>query len=291
LLLWWAVSRALRPLIEMEATVRKRSMFDLQPLTTDGLPTELLPLVLAFNQLLVRLDEAIQGERRFIGDAAHELRTPLAALQAQLEVAIRAATLEEKNAALAKLQLAVRRSSRLSEQLLDLARLEAGARAPSREWQALDEITRHVAHEFEVAARLEQRHIEFDLQSCRLYCDIDEVGMLIRNLLDNALRYTFAGGRVVVRCGYQDVESGRAPFVEVTDDGPGVPVTERSAIFERFHRVAGTGKARGSGIGLSLVARIAKLHGARIEVEDGIGQPGLRVRVIFADAVPVLNNS
>ncbi len=132
LLLWWAVSRALQPLVRMEASVRERSMFDLQPLTTDGLPTEVLPLVLAFNQLLVRLDEAMQGERRFIGDAAHELRTPLAALQAQLEVAIRATSLEEKNAALAKLQLAVLRSSRLSEQLLDLARLEAGARAPRR---------------------------------------------------------------------------------------------------------------------------------------------------------------
>jgi signal transduction histidine kinase len=291
LLLWWAVSRALQPLARMEATVRERSMFDLQPLTIDGLPTELLPLVLAFNQLLVRLDEAVQSERRFIGDAAHELRTPLAALQAQLEVAMRAVTLEEKNAALAKLQLAVRRSSRLSEQLLDLARLEAGARAPRREWQALDEIAQHVAHEFEVVAHLEQRRIEFALTSCRLYCDIDEVGMLIRNLLDNALRYTSSGGRVVMRCGYLDSENGRATFVEVADDGPGVPVNERSAIFERFHRVAGASKPRGSGIGLSLVARIAKLHGARIEVDDGIGQPGLRVRVIFADAYPVLNNS
>ncbi len=113
--------------------------------------------------------------------------------------------------------------------------------------------------------------------------------MLIRNLLDNALRYTTAGGRVVLRCGYE--KSAGMPFVEVADDGPGVPVNERSAIFERFHRVAGAGKARGSGIGLSLVARIAKLHGARIEVDDGIGHPGLRVRVTFADAGPVLNNS
>lgn len=281
LLLWWSVQIALRPLASIEATARERSMFDLTPLPTQALPAELLPLVHSFNQVLGRLDQAIQAERRFIGDAAHELRTPLAALQAQLEVAMRAISMEEKNAALAKLQVAVQRSSRLSEQLLDLARLEAGARAPLRDWHDLGEIVRHVASEFEVGARLQQRHIELAIESCRLHCEMDEVGILVRNLVDNALRYTLTGGTVRIRCGYCESGGTRQTFVEVADDGPGVAAAEHAAIFERFHRARGNTAVRGSGIGLSLVARIADTHHAQIETGAGIGKPGLAVRVLF----------
>lgn len=281
LLLWWSVQRALKPVARIEALARERPMFDLTPLPTEALPTELLPLVASFNHLLTQLDQAIQGERRFIGDAAHELRTPLSALQAQLEVAMRASSPEQKNAALAKLQVAVQRSSRLSEQLLDLARLEAGARAPIRDRHSLDEIVRHVASEFEVSAQLQHRNIELAIDPCHILCEMDEVGILVRNLVDNALRYTLAGGIVRIRCGYSGSGDTRQAFVEVADDGPGVPVAEQSAIFERFHRATGSSAVRGSGIGLSLVARIATLHQARIETGAGIGNPGLTVRVLF----------
>lgn len=281
LLLWWAVQRALRPLARIEAATRERSMFDLTPLPTEALPAELLPLVHSFNHVLSQLNEAIQAERRFIGDAAHELRTPLSALQAQLEVAVRATSTEEKNAALSKLQVAVQRSSRLSEQLLDLARLEAGARAPRRDLHDLDEIVRHVASEFEVTAHLHHRSIELAIEPCRIHCEMDEVGILVRNLLDNALRYTFTGGTVRIHCGYCGSDDARWAFIEVADDGPGVPAEEQSAIFERFHRATGSSAVRGSGIGLSLVARIASMHRARIETGSGIGNPGLAVRVLF----------
>ena len=281
LLLWWSVRRALKPLARIEAMARERSMFDLTPLPTQALPTELLPLVCSFNQLLTQLDQAIEAERRFIGDAAHELRTPLSALQAQLEVAIRAVSTEEKNAALAKLQVAVRRSSRLSEQLLDLARLEAGARAPLRDWHDLDEIVGHVASEFEISARLQQRNIELAIEPCRIHCDVDEIGILVRNLVDNALRYTFAGGTVRISCGCRGSGEACKAFVEIADDGPGVPAAEQSAIFERFHRATGSNAIRGSGIGLSLVARIASMHHAQIVTGAGIGNPGLAVRVAF----------
>lgn len=281
LLLWWSVQRALKPVARIEALARERPTFDLTPLPTEALPTELLPLVASFNHLLTQLDQAIQAERRFIGDAAHELRTPLSALQAQLDVAMRATSPEQKNAALAKLQVAVQRSSRLSEQLLDLARLEAGARAPIRERHSLDEIVRHVASEFEVSAQLQQRSIELAIEPCHILCEMDEVGILVRNLVDNALRYTFAGGTVRIRCGYCGSGDARRAFVEVADDGPGVPIAEQSAIFERFHRATNSTAVRGSGIGLSLVARIASRHRARIETGVGIGNPGLTVHVSF----------
>lgn len=286
LLLWLAVQRALKPVARIEAAARERSMFDLTPLPTEALPTELVPLVQSFNQVLTRLDEAVQAERRFIGDAAHELRTPLSALQAQLEVAMRSTSMEEKNGALAKLQIAVRRSSRLSEQLLDLARLEAGARGPLRDWHSLDEIVRHVASEFEVSARLHQRNIELAVEPCRIQCDMDEIGILVRNLVDNALRFTFVGGTVRIRCGCRGTGDASRVFVEVADDGPGVPAAEQSAIFERFHRATGSTAVRGSGIGLSLVARIANMHRAQIETGAGIGDPGLSVCVLFPGDQP-----
>jgi len=183
--------------------------------------------------------------------------------------------------ALAKLQVSVQRSSRLSEQLLDLARLEAGARAPLRDQHNLDEIVRHVANEFEVSARLQQRNIELAIEPCRIQCDMDEIGILVRNLVDNALRYTLTGGTVRIRCGYRGSSEECKAFVEVADDGPGVPATEQSAIFERFHRAKGSTAVRGSGIGLSLVAKIAGMHHAQIQTGAGIGRPGLTVCVLF----------
>ncbi|HTE43545.1 MAG TPA: ATP-binding protein, partial [Steroidobacteraceae bacterium] len=255
LLLWWAVRRALQPLANIEAIARARSIADLTPLPTAELPAEVLPLVQSFNQLLAQLDQSIQSERRFIGDAAHELRTPLAALLAQLEVALRAQAPDERDHALQKLKSAVLRSARLSEQLLDLARLEAGSRVPLRDAHDLEGIVRHVANEFEVSAQQQRRQLDVEIEPCRILCDIDEIGILVRNLIDNAVRYTSEGGRLIVRCGYRDTPVGRSACIEVIDDGPGVPPTEREAIFQRFHRIKGSSGVRGSGIGLSLVAR------------------------------------
>jgi signal transduction histidine kinase len=281
LLMWWAVRRALGPLATIEAAVRGRSRLDLTPLPSTSLPLELRPLVGSFNDLLMQLDQAIQAERRFIGDAAHELRTPLSALQAHVEVALRATSDDERVQSLTKLLAAVERSSRLSEQLLDLARLEAGDHAPVRRDYDLSEIVKHVVSEFELIARRHERTLELALEPCRIHCDVNEIGILARNLIDNALRYTSAGGKVRVRCGYRDGDAASEAFLEIADDGPGVPAEEQSVIFERFHRATASSAVRGSGIGLSLVARIAGMHHARIETGAGIGNPGLTVRVLF----------
>jgi signal transduction histidine kinase len=281
MLTFLAVRRSLRPVADLEHTLRQRAKFDLTPLVTTRLPSELKPLVESFNHVLGQLDEAVEGERRFIGDAAHELRTPLAALQAQAHVALHARSVTEKDAALVKLIAVAERNTRLSEQLLDLARLNAGEHAPQREHADLSELVLHVAREFEVFAEANHRTLELAVAPARIHCNIDEIGILLRNLVDNALRYTAKNGRVHIRCGCVDTDAGAAGYVEVADDGPGVPAAEREAIFRRFHRVPGNG-GRGSGIGLSLVAGIARLHHASIHTGPGLDGQGFCVRVQFA---------
>lgn len=272
--------RSLRPVDELESALRDRAKFDLTPLSSQALPSELRPLVESFNHVLAQLDVAIESERRFIGDAAHELRTPLAAMQAQAHVALHARTAPEKDTALVKLIAVAERNTRLAEQLLDLARLNAGEHAPQRERADMSELAMHVAREFEVFAETNQRTLALDIAPSPIDCNIDEVGILLRNLVDNALRYTPPNGRVRIRCGCVDTEAGPAGYVEVADDGPGVPTSERESIFRRFHRVPGNG-GRGSGIGLSLVAGIARLHLATIVTGTGIDGRGFSVRVQF----------
>jgi signal transduction histidine kinase len=284
LFMWAVVRKSLAPIEAVANGVKHRQKFDLAPLPSSGLPSEVRPLVESFNQLMRQLDEAVQAERRFIGDAAHELRTPLSALYGQAEVALRASTMAEKDAALVKLLAVAERSTRLSEQLLDLARLEAGTHAPLREPYSLDEIVVHIASEFDIAAKKANRSIQLVTEPCAIQCDVDEIGILLRNLVDNALRYTSTGGHIRIACGHTLGAEPRV-FLEVSDDGPGVPEEQRLAIFDRFHRVPGSG-ARGSGIGLSLVAEIARLHDADIETGNGLGERGWRVRIVF----PVLKS-
>ena len=286
-IMWVVTLAALRPVRALGHAMRHRRRFDLTPLPLDRLPRELHPLVDSFNHVLKQLDEAIEGERRFIGDAAHELRTPLSALQAQAEIALRAADPHDKEVALKKLLVVAQRSTRLSEQLLDLARINAGAKSPKHAPADLSRLAQHVAQEFEVYASQHQRSLFLDVPSCTIQCDIDEIGILLRNLLHNAMRYTTVGGNVLVRCDYMPpAQEGDVPtvFLEVADDGPGVPDAEREAIFERFHRVAGT-PVRGSGIGLSLVAGIAESHNATIQTGIGLDDRGLMVRVVFPGVV------
>ena len=278
-LMAWAVQRALRPVVGIGAALRRREKFDLTPLPLQQLPAELHPLVNSFNHLLDQVGQAVQGERRFIDDAAHELRTPLSALQAQAQVALRATTLAEKDAALTKLLAVARRSTRLSEQLLDLARLDAGTHLAHAALADLSELTVHVVREFDVFAEQQRRTLIIAATPCQIACDIDEIGILLRNLIDNALRYAPPGGRVRIACGELDA-STRQSFLEVADDGPGVPAAERELIFRRFHRIEGN-SGRGSGIGLSLVAGIARLHGASIVTGDGLDGRGFCVRVVF----------
>jgi two-component system sensor histidine kinase QseC len=277
---WFIICWSLGPVHAARDALLERSPLDMGPLPADDLPTEVKPLVEAFNALLLRLEAALHGERRFLADAAHELRTPLAALMAQAQVVKSASTLDESHASLAPLISGIERSARLTEQLLDLARLDAVALPGAQPEVALHEIVSLVVRDYDNTAQAARQRLHLHTEPCHARVDVDAVGVLLRNLLDNALRYAGAGARIEISC-RAHAEGGL--LLSVRDDGPGVPAAERERIFDRFYRVPGT-PGRGSGIGLSLVARIASLHAATLEVSEGLDGRGLGISLRFASA-------
>lgn len=283
LLTWWALAASLRPLTTVSGDLAKRDPFDSTPLATQAVPSELRPLILAFNSLLKRVELAMRAERNFIADAAHELRTPLAALHMHAEVALRAKTIDSKNDAINKLIDVSHRTQRLAEQLLDLARLESGLHTDSEQPTDLVSLSAHVISEFSVQAQAYGTAVVLTGEPCLVNCDVDEIGILLRNLLDNALRHGKPFGTINVLCGNETSAGSSHAFLEVRDDGPGVPKHEHAAIFERFYR-ANNSVGRGSGIGLSLVADIARLHGATIRTNAGALRRGLSIRIVFPAA-------
>ncbi|SDZ31178.1 Signal transduction histidine kinase [Lysobacter sp. yr284] len=266
---WLVIGRSLRPITALRRILQQRQPLDLTPLPTHPLPSEFHPLVEAFNGQLERVDAAVQHERRFISDAAHELRTPLAVLSTHAELALRATTLEAKNAALQKLNAGVQRSARLSEQLLDLARLDAGEESVRLAPLDLSDLIVLVIRDFETLARERRQRISLRAEPTRLLGDVDQLGILLRNLIDNAVRHAGADGQVAVSC---SAEAGGA-VLRVADNGLGVAADDCERIFDRFYRAPGSPDG-GSGIGLSLVARIAQTHGARIECGQGLERGG-----------------
>ncbi len=282
LLVWFAVGHALQPLQRLASSVKARRVGALEPLSSERLPEEVQPLVSALNDLLARLTVALDRERAFMADAAHELRTPLAALHLQLGALERAGSDGERAEAMSKLSEGVQRSIRLVGQMLSLARQEPRAE-PAHIRIALDELARDVVAELVPLA--DARGIDLGISEALpafVQGDREALATLIRNLVDNAVRYTPSGGRVDV-----SVErSGATPsqvLLKVTDNGPGIAPEERARVFDRFYRRPGTA-APGSGLGLAIVKAIADSHGARIELGEGEGGRGLSVSVVFSSA-------
>jgi len=279
LLIWFAVGRGLSPLRRIGSEVAQRDPANLAPLEERTAPAEITPLLHALNALLGRLDLALEGERRFTADAAHELRTPLAALKIQAQVARRAQNEAQRAAALDNLILGVDRATHLIEQLLTLARLEpTGGSAALMAGCDVAAIARQTLADLAPAALA--RDIELELSSpdsAMIMGNADMLGILLRNLVDNAIRYTPRHGRVGVSL---LVEQGRVRL-EVTDSGPGIPQQERQRVFDRFYRILGN-DAAGSGLGLSIVKRIADFHAASLSLADGEHGAGLRVSVDFS---------
>ncbi len=284
-LIWHAVGLGLRPLTAMSRAVEKRRPDAMAPLAVANMPRELKPLGESLNALLARLDDALSAQRRFTADAAHELRTPLAALKLQAELAERAPAGPEREAAFAALAAGIDRAAHLIDQLLTMARLEPGGAASDARPVDLTTLVRDAV--VARAALADDKGIDLGLAGTAevtLAGDAAGLATLVGNLLDNALRYTPAGGKVDV--GLERDASGVT--LSVVDTGPGIPAAERERVFERFYRVtdvAGTalarGDAKGSGLGLSIVRRIAEAHGATIELGDGPDGRGLAVRVRF----------
>lgn len=285
LLIWWIVGRSLQPLGSLAASVRTRSPEALEPLQTRGLPEEVQPLVNALNDLLGRLSATLQHERAFIADAAHELRSPLTALSLQLQALASADTDAGRGEAATQLQAGVARATRLVEQLLTLARHQQPAvAAPAT--VALDELARETVTALIPLA--DSRRIDLGITSAEAATvrgDADALAALLRNLVDNAIRYTPGGGRVDVAVRREPDGTASRTVVEVCDSGPGIPESERERVFDRFYRAPGTATS-GSGIGLSIVKAIAERYGARVELGAGDGGQGLRVRVVFPAPLP-----
>ena len=272
-LLWWIVGRALRPLEELRRELAQRRPGSAAPLAVEPLPEEVRPMVTALNGLLQRLQAALDQQRAFSADAAHALRTPLAAVTLQAQLAQRAADGPEREAALGKLEAGVKRASQLVAQLLALARLDPDAARQPPLPLDLAQLAREVADE--LAALAERAGITL---STTLPPAAPALGheaalrMALTNLLDNALRYTPAGGEVglAVR---PDAGGWR---VEVGDSGPGLPADERERVFDRFYRGRDS-RAPGSGLGLAIVREVARLHGGETFIGDGPGGRGLTV--------------
>ena len=278
LLLWFAIERALKPLDRLASAVGERTPAELAPLPSGGWPREVTPLVGALNDLLARLHGALDTQKAFVADAAHELRTPLAAVHLQAELAERARGEPERAAALASLRGGLKRATRVVEQLLSLARQDdARAEAPFARVD-LAALARDVvgAHARIAAAK------DVDLGAERLEAlavdgDAAALFALADNLVDNAVRYTPPGGQVDVSVERRD----GAPALVVRDDGPGIPPGERAQVFQRFAR-GSHADAPGSGLGLAIVRRIAERHGATVTLADGPGGRGLEAVVRFA---------
>ncbi len=290
-LIWMAVGRGLRPLREIAAEVRARDANTLAPLALRQMPDEIAPLSDALNQLLARLAQAIDTQRAFVADAAHALRTPLAALQLQAQLVERADSAPARQEAVSQLRQGLERLTHLVAQLLTLARQEPGAAPPPHEPVDLRALAAGVIAEMSQAAidrdidlGLESDDAEAETGPATVRGDADALRILLTNLIDNALHYIPAGGRIDVRvASLPGVGSEGGVELQVSDNGPGIPADERARVFDRFYRVpeAPTG---GSGLGLAIVAEIAQSHGARVALEDAA--PGLRVRVTFPPSRP-----
>ncbi len=277
LLIWLAVGAGLAPLAAVAREVARRAPDNLAPLEAGNAPREIAPLVSALNALFERLRTSLEQERRFTADAAHELRTPLAAVKTQAQVALGAAHAAERSSALANVVAGADRAARLVEQLLVLARLDPQTALPPGQTVDLRALARQGVAEIAPAAAAKGVEVGLaDGGAVSVGGDAVLLAVLLRNLLDNAVRYTPAGGEVEVSLRRTD----GGVVLAVVDTGPGIPAAERGRVFDRFHRLLGSGE-EGSGLGLSIVRRIADLHRARVVLDAGPGGRGLRVEAIF----------
>ncbi|WIM06652.1 MAG: ATP-binding protein [Candidatus Nitricoxidivorans perseverans] len=272
------IGRGLRPLSRLADDIGRRDARRLDPIDAIGAPRELKPVLDRLNQLFARLGDSLEQERRFTADAAHELRTPLAAMRTHAQVALGARDPAERETALARVIEATDRATHLVAQLLTLARLDASALAGRFAPCSLRALAADTLAQLAPAAIARDIALSLtDGSDAEVRGEPTLLAAALSNLVDNAVRYSPPGAGVLVAAGAD--AQGRA-FVEVADAGPGIAPEERARVLDRFYRVAGSGES-GSGLGLSIVAKIAELHGARLELSDGPGGKGLCARVTF----------
>jgi two-component system OmpR family sensor kinase len=274
------VRRGLQPLARLTAEVSRRTPTALEPIAQKRAPEEVRPLVHSLNALLERLKRALESQRAFIADAAHELRSPLTAVLLQAQLAERARGDDERAAAFLRLREGLVRSTHVIEQLLALARAEPESAETRRDALDLAALVHSVAAAYSPLADTKSITLSIAGEaSAPAQGDPDALRVLFGNLIDNAIRYTPAGGSV--EAAVRGRVDGRT-IVEIRDSGPGVASGDRARVFDRFYRVANTGTG-GSGLGLAIVKAIAERHRAVVTLDDPPDGRGLLVRVEFPD--------
>jgi len=292
-LIWLGVRAGLRPLLALRDQIVRRSANDLAALDEGRVPVEVRPLTQSLNRLFATVAEAAKAQHRFLADAAHQLRTPLAGLQAQLELLSH--ELQQHGAAdpalrerVDRLHSGMQRLGHTANQLLALARAEPSAN-PADDFRALDlaDLAKDgVAAHFD-RALVAQIDLGLEASPARVLGSDWLLRELLANLIDNALAYTPAGGSVTVRCGTISPDAVAmqnhpdCAFLEVEDDGPGIPESERARVFERFYRLPGNTRD-GNGLGLAIVEEIAQVHAGTLDIAAGMGGRGARIRLTLA---------
>ncbi|MYM94429.1 ATP-binding protein [Duganella vulcania] len=294
LVVWWVVSGSLAPVSRVKRQVAARQADDLSPVSENDLPDEVLPLVHELNLLFGRVRTAFDAQQHFVADAAHELRSPLAALKLQVLSLERAQDEAARSVAIGRVTAGIERATRLVEQLLVLARQEGSANDVKLEPVNLSELVKRTLGD--MAGLAQARQIDLGLHHADDDASVggqpDALIILLRNLVDNAIKYTPAGGTVDIdlrrSAGATKAAAGRV-VLSVEDSGPGIPPEERERVFGRFYRVPGS-QAGGSGLGLAIIKSIAERHGAVLTLGQSERLGGLLVKVDFpetAKATPV----
>jgi two-component system OmpR family sensor kinase len=282
LVVWWVVSGSLAPVARVRRQVAARQADDLSPVSEAGLPDEVRPLVQELNLLFGRVRTAFETQQHFVADAAHELRSPLAALKLQVLSLERAEAAEARQLAITRVTAGIERATRLVEQLLVLARQEGGNGNQMQHLDLADLVKRTLG---DMAGLAQARGIDLGLhhgEAALVTGHPDGLIILLRNLVDNAIKYTPAGGTVDV-----DLRAGdNGVVLMVEDSGPGIPAEERERVFSRFYRVPGS-EAGGSGLGLAIIHAIAERHGARLLLDQSGRLGGLCVKVSFPPPKPL----
>ncbi len=302
-LVWLGLSQGFRPMNELQQRIRQRQSNDLSPIPERDVPDEVAPLVRAINDLLQRLDHSMVIQRQFLADAAHQLKTPLAGLRTQAELAARevdGGRIDPKSMKHSLLQIAVssQRAAHMVNQLLSMARAEADLIALRSQWVDLGIIARDVVRDY--VPRALERRIDLGYEGpedaagsalpARLMAEPVLLGELVRNLVENALQYTPGGGSVTARV--RSDPAADAVVLEVEDTGPGIAPAERDLVFQPFYRALGT-QVDGSGLGLAIVREIAVRHGATVTIADArprsgasADTPGARLTVRLPRGTP-----
>ncbi len=281
-LVWVGIRLGMRPIRRLRDELAERSPADLRPIAEASVPSELAPLAAALNRLFALLRGSIQSQQQFVANTAHQLRTPIAGMLAQLDLLVDEPAAQPVRARLTTLQQGIRQLSHAANQLLSLARADPAVNVALRR-EPLD----LAALAGDIVARHFDRALQggldlgAELAPARIDGDASLIEDLMHNLVDNALRYTPAAGRITVSTG---VEGGR-PYVAVEDTGPGIPEAERQRVRQRHYRLPDS-PGQGSGLGLAIVEEIAKLHDAVLRIDPGTGGRGTRVSVLFAARAP-----